>query len=340
MGGNFSKNQAAAADASANPADKKKDVETMISEYFESNDFKKDMDKLSGLVDRYNEGDMKKLFASIINEYDLDASEKEAMKKVIQPHIDHLDRIGYNEIQDAFKQNKLYQGFVDRYAKKSSDLLKDSVDKFPMFAEDIKKFVSGVTNISSREQFFKFHYLYSQIWILMYIKSINGAVVDFTTTSIDIFNKIEVSRTKNTQQLIERLLALLAADTGALNEDDFRYFKTSLDKLKEKLQEDVGKSKEQLLKARESMVGQLTQQTGNLKVDLSAEAPAAAPQEPPGPQQGFQQQRFNQGGKRNGGKQNGGFVRDGSRFPEAFFAQPTKTFDQFGGQSFDELNRS
>ena len=303
------------------PGESAKATENAIEKYFGTNDFQNNMQKLSSLVDDYNEGDIEKLANSIMANYGLDESEKAAITKVMQPHIVHLKTLGYENIKTAFKDNKLYEGFVQasKTDTKRNQLLAESKQQFPMFSADIDKFVNGVTNITSREQFFKFHYLYSQIWIIMYIKTIKTAVTEFTTTSIDIFNKIEVSRTQNTKLLIEKLLALLANNQGDLDEADFSYFKASLNNLKAKIQEDIGKSERQLKDAKTTMLTSINTTGANDALSQRNVKEQG--------QQGQQSQKV------------GGFVRDGSRFPESFYAEPSKTFDQFGGQSFAKLNK-
>lgn len=311
------------------------------------------------LLKRYNNGNIQSFYKHISENApfsndlkSLDPVTREKLKK----YIDSLGNIETNaRFTQALQNYNLQTIFKEDQSanfKQQLEGLRRDID--PNLFKEAETFANQLAEITSREKYFKYYYLLTQLWLIVYIRRMSTAVVDFTTTTINLFNITEKKRNDSTTNLLKKLLLLLKTEQGDLSEADFNFFRTSMTAFEKEIaastaqmRDGLVKAKAQLSKAADASFDSarpnsapITGQRGMPQTMPGSARPGSAPPGPAPPGPGY-----SGGFVRDGSRfpesfyeeQSGGFVRDGSRFPEAFYAEPTKTFDQFGGQSFSEL---
>lgn len=176
----------------------------------------------------------------------------------------------------------------------------------PAEQEKVKEIINSVKIIKAREQFFKYEYLFTQIWLVEYIKRMNSAVTEFSEKTLEMYKKNEENRNNYVKEMFRVLLNLIAAEENSISEAQFNLFEKAMVSFENNLTQKGEEFKKQLQSAQDSLVG---------AVSTPVAQPAAAAVPGAGaPASGGRKL------KRKGKKgQKGGFVRDFSRFPQSFY---------------------
>jgi mRNA-degrading endonuclease YafQ of YafQ-DinJ toxin-antitoxin module len=298
------------------------------------------------LLKRYNKGNIQEFYTHITQNSafskDLDSLDPTTRAK-LEKYIASLGNIETNsKFTAALQSHNLQSVFKEEQGAKFTaqiEGLRKDID--PKLFSEAEEFAKQLAEVTSREKYFKYYYLLTQLWLIVYVRRMSAAVVDFTNTTINLFNITEQKRNESTSNLLKKLLALLKIEQGDINEQDFKFFKDSM----VKFETDIATSTAQLREGLEKAKGQLSDKTkvDQLELDkiakgdgLNQGALGTLNQGQSDPYLAQRQQN------RGGSRQDGGFVRDGSRFPESFYAEPTQLThmgDQFGGQSFAKLDK-
>lgn len=176
----------------------------------------------------------------------------------------------------------------------------------PAEQEKVKEIINSVKIIKAREQFFKYEYLFTQIWLVEYIKRMNAAVTEFSGKTLEMYKKNEENRNNYVKEMFRVMLNLIAAEENNITEAQFKLFEKAMASFENNLTEQGEKFKKELQGAQTGLVGAIT--------PAAPVIPTAAPGPVPAPVSGGGRKK-----KRAGKKQKGGFVRDFSRFPQSFY---------------------
>lgn len=180
----------------------------------------------------------------------------------------------------------------------------------PAEQEKVKEIINSVKIIKAREQFFKYEYLFTQIWLVEYIKRMNEAVTEFSTKTLEMYKQNEENRNNYVKEMFRVLLNLIAAEENSITEAQFKLFEQAMSSFENNLTETGEKFKRELTAAQGTLAEQIA----------PAAVPAAAPVAPSAPASGGARKKT-----KKSKKQQGGFVRDFSRFPQSFYELDSAT---------------
>lgn len=181
----------------------------------------------------------------------------------------------------------------------------------PAEQEKVKEIINSVKIIKAREQFFKYEYLFTQIWLVEYIKRMNAAVTEFSEKTMEMYKQNEENRNNYVKEMFRVMLNLIAAEENSISEAQFNLFEKAMASFENNLTQKGEEFKAQL----QSAQGQLADSLAPTAAPATAGVPAPATGATSG------------GGKKKtkSKKQRGGFVRDFSRFPQSFYELDGKT---------------
>jgi len=322
-------------------------------------DLLENLGKASKLVGEYSKNDIKELMNYI------ESNDKEVIDPTLKDKI-----LGYYKkfenytskstngqtLQANMKENMKYENFY-KFLKQNetSDLLekKEAILKSPLLAsntEEQKTVTTIFDNIAimkAKEQYYKYEYILTQIWIMSYLKNMNTAVTEFTEKTLTLVKDNEEFRNRYAKEMLQEIVNILVQSEGDLKDGDFDFFRkqlinfqTNIEKTRDELEVKVKENEQQLTAAlnpdeqrkaaafsieREARDKALieqgrkevlakTQQNSLLR-DKQTLQNADKARSILGTT--AQPQRPGFGGKSK--KQNGGFVRDHSSFPQAFY---------------------
>lgn len=166
--------------------------------------------------------------------------------------------------------------------------------------QNIEKIFGNITKLRAKEQYFKYQYLLSQIWILAYVSKMNSTITEFSEKTLKLFQSNEEKRNAHVREMLSQLIAILIGTDNDLSEQDFKVFKDQMAVLEGKLQKNSVDLHTSLQKTQTGLTGIL----GSVSTSTVS-------------QQSRKQPGLGDGGGKK--KQKGGFVRDASRFPQAFY---------------------
>lgn len=175
----------------------------------------------------------------------------------------------------------------------------------PAEQEKVKEIINSVKIIKAREQFFKYEYLFTQIWLVEYIKRMNAAVTEFSEKTLEMYKKNEENRNNYVKEMFRVLLNLIAAEENSISEAQFNLFEKAMVSFENNLTQKGEEFKKQLQSAQDSLVGAVSTPVAQ----PTAAVPGAAVPTSGG-------RKLKRKGKKG---QKGGFVRDFSRFPQSFY---------------------
>ncbi len=273
--------------------------------------FAKNLEVAGELIKKYNENDIKKLLDQIYKNkiYEADKIDPNILKIIenfyskFQSHIS-----GTNiKLEDKLQYQTFYK-FLEEVESDSiknakeeilrSELLQNSNEK-----QNVEKIFSNIAILRAKEQYFKYEYILTQLWIMSYLKTINTAVTEFVEKTVTLVKTNETHRNDYTKEMIAKIMAMLKETNTNVDTGAFNFFKGELEKFRSDVE---NKSKE--------LQDQLKKEQKDLQKTFTNNLPSVAEQ----PSQPTQQANMynGQGGKK---KQKGGFVRDHSRFPQSFY---------------------
>lgn len=279
-------------------------------------DFAKKLELAGDLIKKYNENDIKKLLDEIYkNEiYDSNNIDGNILKIIetfyakFQSHIVGKDI----KLEDKLKYQTFYK-FLEEVESDSiknakeeilkSDLLQNSNEK-----QNVETIFNNIAILRAKEQYFKYEYILTQLWIMSYLKTINTAVTEFIDKTVTLVKTNETYRNDYTKEMIAKIMAMLKETNTNVDTGAFTFFKDELDKFKDNVD---SKSKELQTTLKNNATDLQKAFTPSIGQPLSTGQP----------QQYTNGQR--QGGKikkKDSKKQNGGFVRDHSRFAQSFYS--------------------
>lgn len=214
----------------------------------------------------------------------------------------------YKLIEDAEKE---------RLAQKLTEIVRTGI--FGSFDEQelrsneqyktVKEMMEQIARRNAHEDYYKYEYYISLMWISSYLMKVKTAVTEFTENTIKTVEEKERQRNAYVGDLLKNLLSVMMGTHQDIDVELYESFRKHFDEFREKTTKLSVKSAEELSDIRQTM-------NERLKAQM------------PMPGQSRRQD------------QQGGFVRDGSRFPEAFFEGQSGGFVRDGSrfpQSFYDL---
>lgn len=219
------------------------------------------------------------------------------------------EQLKYENFYKFLKGNKTKEFEASKKAVLDSPLLKSNRQE----SEKVSTIFDNIAIMKAKEQFFKYEYILTQIWVLSYLQNMNSAVTSFTTESIKLIESNEKARNTYAETMIQTILNVLMKAEEGISAEDLKFFRTRLDEFQQKMQQTTAATKTQL---------EQKQQT--LNRTLSSSAPNGTPLAA----SGGKSYRSKKGGfVRDGSRlpplsqlsQNGGFVRDGTHLPQSFY---------------------
>lgn len=199
------------------------------------------------------------------------------------------DKLKYENFYTFLKANKTKEFEASKREVLDSPLLKANRQE----SDKIATIFDNIAIMKAKEQFFKYEYILTQIWVLSYLQNMNSAVTSFTAKSIELIEANEKARNAYAETMIQTILTVLMKAEEGISAQDLAFFRTRLNEFHQKMQQTTESTKAQLAKEQTVLAKQVAQVT----------PPAGTPVT---------------GTPFRGGKKSkkGGFVRDGSRLPQ------------------------
>jgi uncharacterized protein YerC len=233
----------------------------------------------------------------------------------------------FHALQNAQPADLDSNNFYTFIKNEQSKLLQDAKSKVlqsPLLPADsserkkVEEIFGNIATIRSREQYYKYEYLLSQLWILTFMRHMNTTIFEFTNKTLQMVKENETKRNKYTKDMLHEILNILVTNENDISEADFKFFKDKMSEYEIKLAEESRRITEMIAEGAQSAVA--ASRTAGPSGLSAATSGLGAPGQQPGPgQQGQQQQGYNGAPANYGGSQQGGFIRDHSRFPQAFY---------------------
>jgi hypothetical protein len=296
-------NSASQSQRSTQPNSASVNVSSMPINVYPNTDIAKNLDEASKLLSKYKDNNLGELINSIREDKDLQRQlginltnpDDPIMKLVneFNKKFESFDKNGTN-LNEILKGTNFYNNLK---AVEENDLkaVKDKVLSSPLLlnnkseSDSVETIFKNIAIMRSKEQYFKYEYLLTQIWIISYLNKINSSVLEFTQKTIELVKKNEEQRNEYTKQMLHTLLSVIVHTEEDLNEKQFDAFKKAMTTL----ELNTKASADNL--AKELNQNRIKMNDANQPVTVT-----------PG----------SSGGRR---KQKGGFVRDFSRFPQPFY---------------------
>lgn len=265
----------------------------------------KNLNVMTQLLEKFKENDIKEL-QNVINENRIfeqaDLNDQSFVKiqtiiseyykefeKNLEPGVDLKTKTQFGKFYEFLKEIETKDLKESREAVTNSELLKQN----PNELESVNKIFDNIGIMKAKEKYFKYEYILTQLWLMAFLKKLNVTLMEFTEKTIELVEKNEKKRNEWAHLMLDKLLAIMASMSSDLNEQDFEFFRQGLDKFKGKMEQDTEKVR--------------TTIEGFAKDINQTLAATATPGAGPG------------AGQAQGPGLRGGFVRDGSRFPQAFY---------------------
>ena len=300
--------------------------------YIANTQIVQNLETASGLLDKFKSNDMSALInyiksnPKLSNDLGIDLSNPNdnPLKIVEEFNRKFTQHLNGRNLQDILKSTDFFKFIKETELKTldeaktkvlSSDILKHS----PEEKGKIGTIFENIATIRAKEQYYKYEYLLTQIWIIAYIKNMNTTIIDFTEKTLTMIKKNEEQRNEYTKQMLHTLLQIMIEAESDINEKDFEFFKKALASFETKLYQSTTELNDEIRKEAtrvQSVQALQNQQKVNTVVGGFAGASSAA-----------KKGGFVRDGSRfpttfAAQEQDGGFVRDGSRFPQAFYELP------------------
>jgi hypothetical protein len=311
---------------------------TVVSTLPESS-LKNNLDIAIKLVEKYQDNDIEELLKYIKeNKQLIDVTDEKIIAKINKYYKDFEENgLGKpNAERYKGKDNKrlrysTFYEFLEQIEKKDTDHIKQDILKNNLFSEQtiegkenreqFNTIVGTINTMKAKEKFFKYEYILTQIWIMNFIKVINDGFVDFTTKMIDHVKENENIRNTKTNEMLQAVLKILSDSDGA-EMKDFELFHNKFETFKT----DISKASINLEKQIQTTKNNITNTLSKVDVNLkgtatpTSTAPPTGTGQPTGaaPPTGAATPKGGRS-KSAAARMKGGFVRDGVRFPQAFY---------------------
>jgi hypothetical protein len=281
---------------------------------FPETEIGKNLKSAAELLQHYNNNDLRTLVdyiksdKQLLNDLDINLDDPNSNPfKFINDYIQKFNKFGTNNnnesVTNLLKGSKFYDYLKEVEDKQYSETKQQILDsEIVKNSDQEKKQIEGIfdniSKVRAREQYFKYQYLLSQLWIIAYLNKINTAIGTFSNDTITTFEAYQSQRNDYVRNMLSTLLNILVMNENNITDADFKYFREAMVNLETEMNKNSIDLSNKLKKTSET----LTQRT-----QLSTGQPNNF-----GQGQG-------QGGKNKNKQQKGGFVRNGSRFPQAFY---------------------
>lgn len=180
----------------------------------------------------------------------------------------------------------------------------------------IESFVNRFAVRNAHEEYYKYEYYISLMWISSHLMKVKMAINEFTENTVKVVAEQEQKRNEHTRELVKNLLSIVLGPQDDLKPEDYDSFRTYFDTYKANM-----------IKANKDLTERMAE---NRKIAneqskmMNREGDGAEARRT---QDGRSFDEFNGGFARDGSRfpeaffetQRGGFVRDGSRFPQTFY---------------------
>jgi hypothetical protein len=300
--------------------------------YIANTQIVQNLETASGLLDKFKSNDMSALINYIKSNpklssdlgIDLSNPNDNPLKIVEEFNKKFTQHLNGRNLQDILKSTDFFKFIKETELKTldeaktkvlSSDILKHS----PEEKGKIGTIFENIATIRAKEQYYKYEYLLTQIWIIAYIKNMNTTIIDFTEKTLTMVKKNEEQRNEYTKQMLHTLLQIMIEAESDINEKDFDFFKKALASFETKLYQSTTELNDEIRKEAtrvQSVQALQNQQKVNTVVGGFAGAASSAKKG------GFVRDGSRFPAAAFAAEQDGGFVRDGSRFPQAFYELP------------------
>jgi len=277
----------------------------------------KNLEVAGELIKKYNENDIKKLLEEIYKNKLYDSTKIDAnLLKIIENFYGkfqtHINGKGI-KLEDKLQYQTFYK-FLEEVESDSiktakedilkSELLQNSTEK-----KNVETIFNNIAILRAREQYFKYEYILTQLWIMSYLKTINTSVTEFIDKTLTLVKINETHRNDYTKEMIAKIMAMLKETNTNVDTGAFDFFKHEL----EKFRQDVENKSKELQTNLKKNTGELHDALANVNI------PQNSIQEDLSNQQQDRYPTMYRGGKKKK-SQKGGFVRDHSRFPQSFYS--------------------
>lgn len=270
------------------------------------------LDITKQLLEKYNKNDVFDLIEFIKTNKQLqkdigfDMSENSVPIKLITAYQKKFKaNLGDKNLEDILKGSQFieYLGQIqdnemskDKERVLSSEILKNS----PEEQQKVREIFTSISNMKTKEEYYKYEYLLTQIWILSYLTNMNTSVTEFIDSTLTLVKTNEEQRNNYTRQMLKILLDIMNKE-DKLDEENFRFFKNAMTEFETKIATSSKQLQDGLAKSQSQLQKKIPTTPDVVQGQVQATIPTQA----------------QRGGSKK--KQTGGFVRDFSRFPQSFY---------------------
>ena len=266
--------------------------------FIPSEDVLKRLKVAQDLLEKYNSNDIVELKTVIENNKENLGEMDENVKKQINEFNSYLTKDNRDRTGKMGNFETFYK-FLKEIEQSELNSKKTEIVNQTFLGDDQKKVVESIFNnistMKAKEQFYKYEYLLTQIWLVNHTKNLNTAVTEFVDKTTKLVMEHEEFRNQYVRNMLNTIQSILTQSQLDLDEKDFEPFRKQL----ASFQDVMNKQQETLEKEIQDSKAELQ----NTVVQGMGQAMAA--------QQG--------GAKKKTKKQKGGFLRDHSMLPQAFY---------------------
>jgi len=294
--------------ASSLSAEQKKIIEEKVKKgdklddlkFIPSEDVLKRLKVAQDLLEKYNSNDIVELKTVIENNKENLGEMDENVKKQINEFNSYLSKDNRDRTGKMSNFETFYK-FLKEIEQSELNSKKTEIVNQTFLGDDQKKVVESIFNnistMKAKEQFYKYEYLLTQIWLVNHTKNLNTAVTEFVDKTTKLVMEHEEFRNQYVRNMLNTIQSILTQSQLDLDEKDFEPFRKQL----ASFQDVMNKQQEALEKEIQDSKAELQ----NTVVQGMGQAMAA--------QQGGAKKKAKKP------KQKGGFLRDHSMLPQAFY---------------------
>lgn len=200
--------------------------------------------------------------------------------------------------------------------------LKDGIEN------DLTKIFANMKIMKVKENYLKYEYMFTQLWIIAFLNKINSSMNEFIDKTLELVRNNEEQRNASTRILLKTVLDVVLKGEEDIDENAFNAFRTTLEKTQQQMKQSANKFEQDFATQAEGLktaIGSVNMSpvVGQQYSQSAKPAQPAQPGQPPSlyssssPSSQSSQPAYGSQGQGYGLR--GGFLRDGVRPPQAFY---------------------